>query len=293
MMGKKQIEKETKVGSITYYSKEQVECPVCNTKFKREELHSGGGRLIAGNLTDELRRLYEPSAKYGEVYPVIYNLTVCPKCLYTAFPQDFSIPPKPTIEKLFETIEARYSSIKRLFHNVDFSKSRGLNEGAASYYLSILCYELFEEKFSPTIKQSICAIRAAWLFDDLGKKFPEENYKYVSDVFYQKATFLYRRALELESSGKEIIAGLKSFGPDVDKNYGYDGIIYLAALLEYKYGKKSDGENRQKRMENQKFALAKMFGLGKSSKSKPGPLLEAARDLYDALKVELKETEED
>ncbi|AGT43573.1 DUF2225 domain-containing protein [Treponema pedis] len=293
MLGRKHSEKETKTGSITFYSKEQIECPVCHTKFKREELHSGGGRLIAGDLTDELRRLYEPSAKYGEVYPAIYNLTVCPKCLFTAFPQDFNIPSKPVIEKLFDEMEARYTSIKRLFHNVDFSKSRGLNEGAASYYLAILCYELFEEKFSPTIKQAISSIRAAWLFDDLGKKYPEENYKYVSDVFYRKATFLYRRALELESGGKEIIAGLKSFGPDVDKNYGYDGIIYLCALLEYKYGQKTDMEARLKRMEYQKFALAKMFGLGKSSKSKPGPLLEAARDLYDALKVELKETDEE
>ncbi len=293
MLGKKQPEKESKTGSITFYSKEQIECPVCHTKFKREELHSGGGRLIAGDLTDELRRLYEPSVKYGEVFPPIYNLTVCPKCLYTAFPQDFSIPSKAVIEKLFDGMEARYSSIKRLFHTVDFSKSRSLNEGAASYYLAILCYELFEQKFSPTIKQAISAVRAAWLFGDLGKKYPEENYKYVSDVFYQKATFLYRHALELESGGKELIAGLKSFGPDVDKNYGYDGIIYLCALLEYKYGQKKDQEMRLKRMEYQKFALAKMFGLGKSSKSKPGPLLEAARDLYDALKIELKETDDD
>ena len=42
-------------------------------------------------------------------------------------------------------------------------------------------------------------------------------------------------------------------------------------------------------MEYHKFALAKMFGLGKSSKEKPGPLLEASRALYDNLKIELKE----
>ena len=291
-MIRKQAEKESRTGSITFYSKEQVQCPVCSTKFKREELHSGGGRLIAGDLTDELRRLYEPSAKYGEIFPTVYNLTVCHKCLYTAFPQDFAIPSRPVIEKLFENTEARYEAVKGLFHNVDFTKSRGLNEGAASYYLAILCYELFEEKFSPTIKQAICAIRAAWLFDELGKKYPEENYKYVSDLFYRKATFLYRRALELESTGTEIIAGLKSFGPDVDKNYGYDGIIYLSALLEYKYGQKIDMEMRLKRLDYHKFALAKMFGLGKSSKNKPGPILEAARSLYDTLKVELKDVED-
>ena len=96
----------------------------------------------------------------------------------------------------------------------------------------------------------------------------------------------------MESTGEEIIAGLKSFGPDVDKNYGYDGIMYLAALLEYKYGQKLDMEMRLKRLDSHKFSLAKMFGLGKSSKNKPGPILEAARNLYDLLKIELKEVEE-
>lgn len=292
-MNKKQVEKETKQTTITFYSKEQIECPVCNAKFRREELHSGGGRLIAGNLTDELRRLYEPSAKYGVVYPVIYNMTVCPKCLYSSFPQDFSIPVKATLEKLFETTEARYTSMKRLFRRIDFTKARGLIEGAGSYYLALLCYELFDMKFSPTIKQAICSIRAAWIFDELSKKYPEENYRYVSQLFYRKATFLYRRALELESTGGEIIAGLKSFGPDIDKNYGYDGIMYLSALLEYKYGQKTNAELRVKRMKAQKFTLAKMFGLGKSSRAKPGPLLEAARSLYDILKTELQETDDD
>ncbi len=293
MMNKKQFEKETKQTAITFYSKDQIQCPVCDTKFKREELHTGGGRLIAGNLTDELRRLYEPSAKYGEVHPLIYNLTVCPKCLYAAFSQDFSIPVKEVTDKLFETMEARYASIKRLFRKVDFTQSRSLIEGAGSYYLAILCYELFDIKFSPTIKQAICSIRAAWLFDELDKRHPEENYKYVSQLFYRKASFLYRRALELESEGGEIIAGLKSFGPDIDKNYGYDGIMYLSALLEYKYGQRTNAELRAKRMEVQKFTLAKMFGLGKSSKAKPGPLLEAARSLYDTLKTEFKDTDDD
>ena len=136
-------------------------------------------------------------------------------------------------------------------------------------------------------------MRAAWLFSTLGEKEPEENYTYISKLFYQKALFLYRRALELETTGKEMIAGLKSFGPDVDKNYGYDGVIYLGALLEYRYGQKQDAEIRLKRMGMHKIALAKMFGLGKSSKSKPGPILEHARTLYDALKVELNETDDD
>jgi len=288
-----ELETMKKEVAISYYSKDQIECPVCGAKFKREEMYSGGGRVIAGDLTEELRRLYEPSAKYGEVYPLIYSLTVCPKCLYTGFTQDFRIVDKQTAEKLLEKMNERYTAVNRLFGHIDYNTARTLHEGAASYYLALRCYDDFDSKYSPTIKQAICALRAAWLFSTLGEKEPEENYAYISKLFYQKALFLYRRALELESTGKEMIAGLKSFGPDVDKNYGYDGVIYLGALLEYRYGQRQDSEIRLKRLEMHKIALAKLFGLGKSTKSKPGPILEHARALYEALKVELNETDDD
>lgn len=278
-----------RTGQITFYSKEAIKCPVCETKFNREELHSGGGRLIAGDLTDELRRLYQPSAKYGEIFPCIYHLTVCPKCLFATFPQDFSSIDKEFALSLFKDVEKRYTLAKQLFRTFDFTRCRTLVEGALSYYLALNCYEAFDTRFSPRIKQAICAIRAAWLFSELDKKNKAENYSYVSQAFYKKATFLYRYSIDLETTGKEMIAGLKSFGPDIDKNYGYDGVIYMGALLEYKYGPRQDPEIRHKRMEYQKFALAKMFGLGKSSKEKPGPLLEASRSLYDNLKLELKE----
>ena len=288
---KKGKEINEKIGQITFYSKEVLKCPVCETKFSREELHSGGGRLIAGDLTDELRRLYKPSMKYGEVFPCVYHLTVCPKCLFTAFPQDFSTIDKDLSRSLFDSIEERYSLSKQLFTSFDFSKCRTLIEGALSYYLAINCYEKYDTNYSPRIKQAICAIRAAWLFSELDKKYKSENYGYVANAFYKKATFLYRYAIDLESTGKEMIAGLRSFGPDIDKNYGYDGVLYMGALLEYKYGSKEDSEARHKRMEYQKLTLARMFGLGKSSKAKPGPLLEASRALYDDLKLELKEEE--
>lgn len=288
-MLKKAKESGEKVAQVTFYSKEVLKCPVCETKFSREELHSGGGRLIAGDLTDELRRLYSPSAKYGEIFPCIYHLTVCPKCLFASFPQDFSTIDKDLAVTLFRSVEERYRLGKELVTSFDYSKNRTLIEGALSYYLAILCYEVFDSRFSPRIKQAICALRAAWLFSELDKKTPIENYGYVVSLFYRKAMFLYRYAVDLESSGKEMIAGLRSFGPDIDKNYGYDGVLYMAALLEYKYGCKDDPEVRHKRMEYNKFTLAKMFGLGKSSKEKPGPLLEASRTLYDNLKLELKD----
>jgi uncharacterized protein (DUF2225 family) len=36
-----------------------------------------------------------------------------------------------------------------------------------------------------------------------------------------------------------------------------------------------------------------MFGLGKKTKSKPGPLLDKARELYDRLKAELQDGDDE
>ena len=46
---------------------------------------------------------------------------------------------------------------------------------------------------------------------------------------------------------------------------------------------------RLKKLSESKTAIARIFGLGKSSKNKPGPLLEHARNLYDELTKELKD----
>ena len=44
---------------ISYFEKNPRTCPVCNKEFYHEMLLTGGGRLIAGNLRDDLRRTYE------------------------------------------------------------------------------------------------------------------------------------------------------------------------------------------------------------------------------------------
>ena len=285
-------EKLEKVAGLTFFAKEQIICPVCDARFKREELKSGGGRLIAGDLTDELHRLYEPSAKYGEIFPLVYNITVCPKCYYAALPQDFSVIDKESITAISKKMQDRYKSAVRICGSLDFNSNRRLNEGAASYYLALLCYEDVSYKFSPTVKRGLCSLRAAWLFGDMDKKFPGENYDYIASLFYHKALFFYSRAIALESTGKEIVSNLRFFGPDMDKNYGFDGVLYIAALLEYKYGSKTDPEKRKELLAAQRRSLAKMFGLGKSSKNKPGPLLEHARNLYNSIVAELGEEED-
>lgn len=288
-MAKLKPERELKT---TFQSKETTVCPVCDTHFYREELLSGGGRLIAGPLTDELQRKYEVSAKYGEIQPLIYQPTVCPSCWYASWDVDFVHLPPKSREVALEDREPRIADIQTLFPNVDFSSPRDLLNGTAANYLAMRCYTYFPKDFSPTIKQAITTLRCGWLFEELDKKYPGEHYDWLTLLFKRKARFLYKEAILKEQSGKEPLSGLRNYGPDVDKNYGYEGALYLTALLEQKYGPKDDPERRAELIGESKRTIAKIFGLGRSSKSKPGPLLEKARDLYDSFNEELHETDE-
>jgi uncharacterized protein (DUF2225 family) len=255
-------------------------------------LLSGGGRFIAGLLTEELHRQYEPSAKYGEIHPLIYQVTVCPSCWFASSEQDFLQLPKESILSIDEDREKRIQDVQIIFPDLDFSGPRDLITGAAATNLALRCYDFYPKEFSPTIKQGIQALRCGWIFDELNEKYPGQHYDWLARLFKRKARFFYKEAILREQSGKESLSGIKNFGPDTDKNYGYEGALYLLALLELKYGPLTPEPKRIEALRDAKRIIAKMFGLGKSSKAKPGPLLEKARELYDAINLELNETDE-
>jgi uncharacterized protein (DUF2225 family) len=285
---KPEADKEKKV---TFISKEPIVCPVCEASFNREELFSG--RVNAGDLTDELHRTYIPMHSYGEVFPLVYELTVCPSCWYAAFKTDFLGIPNKARGELKDATASRVEAAQRLFTGADFSSPRSLLEGAASYYLAMLCYERLGKEFCPAIKQGLSALRAAWLCKYLDQKNPGQNYAYAARVFYGKARFCYRLAVELEQGGKENLTSVKWLGPDTDKNYGFEGVLYLSTILELKYGPKEDEAKRLEYLDSCKRTIAKMFGIGRKSKSKPGPLVDKVRDLYEALKTELHQEDEE
>jgi uncharacterized protein (DUF2225 family) len=274
---------------ISFISKEEYTCPACETVFNREELLSGSGRLIAGKLTDELHRLYEPSVKYGEVYPLIYQATVCPQCWFASMDKDFIDFPSAAKEKAERDFEGRIADTKLVFPDADFTKPRDLFSGAASLYLVLRCYEYFPKEFSPTIKQAIASLRTGWLLEEIDRKFPGQHYDWLSMLFKKKANYLYNEAIRREQRGKETLSAIKIFGPDTDKNYGYEGALYLTSLLRFKYSFKDNPELRGKALEEARRTIAKIFGVGKSSKAKPGPLLEHARNLYETISKELNE----
>jgi uncharacterized protein (DUF2225 family) len=274
---------------VSFLSKKEYVCPVCEAEFHKEELLSGGGRLIAGALTDELHRLYEPSAKYGEVFPLAYQAAVCPECWFASMDSDFSLLPEQGREQARKDQEQRIADTQRIFSSLDFHEPRSLAAGAASQYLVLRCYDFFDKEISPTIKQGLAALRAAWLLDDLDRKNPGQHYDWLAILFRKKAQFFYAEAIAREQNGKENLSGMKVFGPDTDKNYSYEGVLYLTAYLQYKYGPASDSAQRKNSLEESRRIIAKLFGMGKSSKDKPGPLLEHARELYDTINKDLNE----
>lgn len=146
---------------------------------------------------------------------------------------------------------------------------------------------------APTIKQGISCLRAAWLLSDLHKKEPGNNYDLLAKCFYQNAARLYRRAVHLESTGKEAFSSVAGLGPDIDKNYGFDGVLYLAGLLEYRYGSRADMRRRIKVLEEQRRSVSRVFGMGRSDKNKPKEVLDKARDLYTELGEYISEQTEE
>jgi len=275
-------------GKVSFYAKTKTTCPVCGAAFAREELLTGRGRLIAGALTDELRRTYEPSKKFGEVHPLIYPVVVCPSCWYAAYPGDFPAINETGKTRISEDSDHRRDSISALFPSLDFESTRGIPEGVASYYLAVMCYDHFPASAAPTFKQGVSCLRAAWLLSDLHAKFPQDNYDYVAKLFYRKAAFFYSLAVDYEGNGKEQITNAGPLGPDLDKNYGYDGVLYLCALREYRYGSNETPDIRLQAMKRAKTTVARIFGMGKSSKDKPEAILEKAKELYNQISAEVK-----
>jgi uncharacterized protein (DUF2225 family) len=290
MVRKKRVEEDKEL-RLTFQSKKEFNCPVCNELFRKEELFSGGGRLIAGQLTEELHRLYDPSKKYGIIFPLVYESIVCPECWFSSTEPDFPLLPKENARKARDDTENRMKDTLPIFPNVDFHENRTLMDGAASLYLTLRCYDYYNKQTSPTIKQGITAMRCAWLLDELNKKYPEQHYDWLGTLFRKKAQYLYNEALSREQSGIETLSGIKIFGPDTDKNYAYEGMLYMCAYLRYNYGPANDEQERRLSLEDARRTIAKLFGLGKASKDKPGAFLELARKLYDTINQDLSENE--
>lgn len=284
---------QKKVGrNISFRSKDHSRCPICNHTFTREQLLTGGGRLIAGDLSKELRRGYNESRKFGKVIPLIYPMVVCPQCLFTSFQNDFNQVDLPSLDKLKKSTVNRRTGIEKIIGPIDFTEERNLVHGAASYLLAVDCYQQRGIDVAPTPKKAVCSMRAAWLFGDMEKEFPSMGFDRIRDFMYLKAVQYYRPVLEIMTRGNENHDQFTSLlGPDTDKNWGFDGVIYLNGYLTYRFIEaiSKDPAKQVKYLEEAKRYLGKLYGMGRSSKSKPSIIIDLSKDLYDDLNKRLNE----
>ena len=286
-----------KTPKLTFYAKNDTVCPVCECHFKREELLSGSGRLIAGKLTEELRRLYEPNDKYGKVSPLNYPVTVCPDCLFAAYQKDFSKLPPVKVELAKQHTQKRIQMVMQTLGNVDFRDGRTDRSGAASYILAVHSYSYYEKNVAPSIKKGQCALRAAWLLGDLAEEAASEEesgrYYHVQEIMYKKALLFYSHMMDILSTGEEVMDGVP-LGPDTDKDWGHEGFLYTYGILNFQLGYLvEDVEERAMVYIKAKRILSKLFGSGKKSRSKPSQILDMARDLYDKMTAAVTQIEEE
>jgi len=277
------------LGSISFFQKNDTVCPICEYKFKKEELRVGGGRLIAGPLGNDLRRGYEASKKFGDVYPLIYYVMTCPSCYYSALATDFLTPDAKAVEAVRLGERQRRQALDLIFPSLDWQNPKTLREGATGYVLAVMCYEHASPSYTPTVKSAICSLRAAWCFADLHRRYPTENFDYLEKIWFHKARFFYSLTVDREQTGEESVNASMNFGPDSDNNFGFDGVMYLTGYLEYHYGSQANPELREKSLSSARRAIARLVGMGKSSKSKPSAIIEKAKDLHKLLGEEIEQ----
>ncbi len=273
---------------VSFRKKNPTICPVCKTENYKEELLTGGGRMNAGELTDELHRKYNPTKKFGAVYPLLYPITVCPRCWFASFPRHFEALSPDIVEELDRGLSARKNLIRPLFEDVDFSRNRTLKDGISSYVLAAACYDSFPKSISPSILQGLCFLRAAWLSDELHELEPDAKYDYLTRIFYRKAVFSYGEALRNQDNKSENWEEIPHLGPDLDNNYGYDGVYYLVGVLQLKYGDQTDSDKRANCLNLARTAVSRIVGIGETSKAKPSAFLDLGRELHKSIKEELK-----
>ncbi|MEJ5272972.1 MAG: DUF2225 domain-containing protein [Spirochaetota bacterium] len=274
---------EDSSAKVSFFANEETICPICEEKFRIEKMLSGRGRLNAGKLTDELRRLYIPTPKYGLVNPLYYIIVTCPNCFYSAYEQDFKNIPPSNIDQLRNDIVKRKKFVYDSFGPIDFKKERKILEGLVSLVMAQYSYAFFPQKIAPTTKIAISSLRAAWLATDLENEKKDKFYANLKNTLYKKAYNYYSKAYTLLNNGKENVEAAGFLGPDLDKNYGFNGFLYVYGVLLYKYGLPEIDDNAEKikLASDAKSIIGRIFGSGKSSKDKNVQFLDMARDLYE------------
>lgn len=274
---------------ISFFLKDATDCPVCENKFHIEVLRSGRGRLNTAKLEMDLRRSYIPSKQFGHIYPLIYNIVVCPNCWFACFKEHFHKDIFNYKEiKAFQKqrIEQALYLIKTDF--IDFNQSRNLESGLVSFFLAMHCYNFIPQNVLQEFCRGLCALRASWVIKDICEEKKDLDFNYLLIHFRYLARVAYEKTL-ICIEGSNVDLSILSMGPDIDHDYKFNGIVYMTAFLDHEFIEliKNDKEKIIK-LEQSAIKLSKVFAVGKISRQSPSLLVEKVLLLYDDIKESIE-----
>ncbi len=280
--------------SVSFVRDEPISCPICDEDVFVEDFRFGRGRMDAGELYEDLQREYKYTEEFGEVFPFMFYVYTCPNCYFSALPRDFQSAP-PYLANILSTDEAiqkREQLIRSMFSDIpDFSKRMTLTRSLVGYVLAIWCYQHFKKQGVPTYKQAVCTLRSAWLCKIMLHHKYGDYLEQLKAIFYRKAQYLYSKCIQLDSSGGESFSNESYLGPDIDKDFGYEGVVYLSAWLTFHYSFMPTDHIKETVLHKHRNNLSRIFGFGKAKKEKPSALLRIARNLYEQIDGILREIE--
>ncbi|MDD2619461.1 MAG: DUF2225 domain-containing protein, partial [Syntrophomonadaceae bacterium] len=146
-----------------------VDCPVCEQKFKVKNVRSSKLRL--DKVENDLRQ------RFVDFDPIWYMVWTCPHCFYSNFNFEF----KQVLEANKKLIIEKSKTLKGKF-NLQFSTPRKIDEVFLTYYLMLQTLQVGKQDPSSSAK---VWLRLSWLYNDAGD---EEMYKLSS----QKALDLFK-----------------------------------------------------------------------------------------------------
>ncbi len=84
-------------------------------------------------------------------------------------------------------------------------------------------------------------------------------------------------------------------GPDTDKNWSFEGLIYLSSYLRYKclQYRQTDRKEKIQSLTIARANVSRLHDYGRASHSRPALLVEFSRSLFDKLTKAQKQLEEE
>lgn len=136
-------------------------CPICATKFKV--------RMVKPSHVKPTTRDSDFCQHYEGLNPLLYDVWVCPECLYAAKRKEF-LDMKPVAKKKLQEALLRNKGVPK---SVNFSEYRDINSAIYAFELAVPCYEIKEA--SDEVLAGL-NMRAAWLCREAGDEDREKYY---------------------------------------------------------------------------------------------------------------------